>query len=86
MLHHTTMDTPAGPLTIVVSDDGAVRGSGFTSEVDQLLTLSYGLLALEVNLVPRNDASLAFHAGRGYVEVGRLGDEKHLVSMMEKTL
>jgi uncharacterized protein len=46
----------------------------------------YGLLALEVNLVPRNDASLAFHAGRGYVEVGRLGDEQHLVSMMEKGL
>jgi uncharacterized protein len=46
----------------------------------------YGLLALEGNLVPRNDASLAFHAGRGYVEVGRLGDEQHLVSMMEKGL
>jgi predicted GNAT superfamily acetyltransferase len=46
----------------------------------------YGLLALEVNLVPRNDASLAFHAGRGYVEVGRLGDEQHLVSLMEKGL
>jgi methylated-DNA-[protein]-cysteine S-methyltransferase len=39
MLHHTTMDTPAGPLTIVVGDDGAVRGSGFTSEVDELLSL-----------------------------------------------
>jgi methylated-DNA-[protein]-cysteine S-methyltransferase len=45
MLHHTTMDTPAGPLTIVVSDDGAVRGSGFTSEVDEVLTLIHpGLL------------------------------------------
>ena len=46
----------------------------------------YGRLALEVNLVPRNDVSLAFHAGRGYVEVGRLGDDEHLVSLMEKTL
>jgi predicted GNAT superfamily acetyltransferase len=46
----------------------------------------YGRLALEVNLVPRNDASLAFHESRGYVEVGRLGDEQHLVTMMEKTL
>jgi uncharacterized protein len=46
----------------------------------------YGLLALEVNLVPRNDASLAFHAARGYVEVGRTGDEQHLVSMREKAL
>jgi uncharacterized protein len=25
----------------------------------------------EVNVRPRNDASLAFHAARGYVEVGR---------------
>jgi hypothetical protein len=46
----------------------------------------YGLMTLEVNLVPRNDASLAFHAARGYVEVGRLGDEAHLVSLMEKPL
>lgn len=46
----------------------------------------YGRLALEVNLLPRNDASLAFHARRGYVEVGQLGDEAHLVSMMEKQL
>jgi hypothetical protein len=44
----------------------------------------YGRLALEVNLLPRNDASLAFHARRGYVEVGQTGDPTHLVSMMEK--
>lgn len=44
-----------------------------------------GRLGLEVNLVPRNDVSLAFHAARGYVEVGRLGDDAHLVSLMEKT-
>jgi uncharacterized protein len=35
--------------------------------------------------VPRNDASLAFHRARGYVEVGQLGDEDHLVSLLEKT-
>ncbi len=46
----------------------------------------YGRLALEVNLVPRNDASLAFHDRRGYAEVGRLGDASHLVSMREKQL
>jgi predicted GNAT superfamily acetyltransferase len=39
-----------------------------------------------VNLVPRNDASLAFHARRGYVEVGRLGEDDHVVSLMEKSL
>ena len=46
---------------------------------------AYGRMTLEVNLVPRNDASLAFHAARGYVEVGRLGSEEdHLVSLMER--
>jgi uncharacterized protein len=60
-------------------------GTFVYDEIEQVAA-PYGLLALEVNLVPRNDASLAFHAGRGYVEVGRLGDEQHLVSMMEKGL
>jgi predicted GNAT superfamily acetyltransferase len=47
---------------------------------------SYGRMCLEVNLIPRNDASLAFHAARGYVELDRLGDDEHLVSLMEKPL
>ena len=47
---------------------------------------AYDRMALEVNLVPRNDASLAFHQRRGYVEVGRLGDDAHLVSLQEKLL
>jgi uncharacterized protein len=46
----------------------------------------YGRMTLEVNLVPRNEASLAFHERRGYAEVGRLGDQEHLVSLMEKPL
>ena len=46
----------------------------------------YDRLALEVNLVPRNDVSLAFHDRRGFREVGRLGDETHLVSLMAKDL
>jgi predicted GNAT superfamily acetyltransferase len=46
----------------------------------------YQRLDLEVNLVPRNEVSLAFHARRGYVEVGRLGDEDHVVSLLEKPL
>ncbi len=63
------------------------RGLGtFVYDEIERVAAPYGRLALEVNLVPRNDASLAFHEGRGYVEVGRLGDEDHLVSMMEKTL
>jgi predicted GNAT superfamily acetyltransferase len=54
-------------------------------EIESLAS-AYGRMTLEVNLVPRNDPSLAFHAARGYVEVGRLGDPQHLVSMMEKAL
>jgi uncharacterized protein len=52
----------------------------------ELVAAGYGRMALEVNLVPRNDASLAFHAGRGYAEVGRIGDDEHLVSLLEKEL
>ena len=43
-------------------------------------------MALEVNLVPPNPASLAFHLRRGYAEVGRLGDEDHLVVLLTKEL
>jgi len=46
----------------------------------------YRRMVLEVNLVPENGPSLAFHRARGYVEVGRLGDEEHLVALMEKQL
>jgi predicted GNAT superfamily acetyltransferase len=45
------------------------------------------VFALEVNLQPRNDASLAFHASLGFVEVGqREGDDDKLVSMQIKPL
>ena len=47
---------------------------------------AYGVMTLEVNLVPRNEASLVFHARRGYAEVGQLGDDQHLVSLMEKRM
>jgi len=46
----------------------------------------YDRLALEVNLQPRNDISLAFHAARGFAEVGRRGDETKLTSLMAKDL
>ena len=59
---------------------------GFVYDEIERVAAPYGRLSLEVNLVPRNDASLAFHAARGYVEVGRTGDERHLVSMREKPL
>jgi predicted GNAT superfamily acetyltransferase len=48
---------------------------------------SFGRMVCEVNLLPRNDVSLAFHAARGYGEVGQLahGEEK-LVSLLSKEL
>jgi methylated-DNA-[protein]-cysteine S-methyltransferase len=39
MLHYHTMETPVGPLTVVLSDAGAVRASGFTADVGDLLPL-----------------------------------------------
>jgi uncharacterized protein len=72
----------------IVLDEGFRRrglGGHVYDELERVAA-PYTRLALEVNLVPRNDASLAFHAARGYREVGRLGDDGHLVSLMEKPL
>ena len=72
---------------IVLADEHRRQGLGtFVYDEVERAARRYGRLALEVNLVPRNDASLAFHDRRGYVEVGRLGDHDHLVAMMEKQL
>jgi uncharacterized protein len=48
---------------------------------------SFGRMVCEVNVVPRNETSLAFHASRGYEEIGRL--EHHpekVVALMSKEL
>jgi uncharacterized protein len=69
--------------------DESFRRRGLAGIVyDELETVAkrYGRMTLEVNLVPRNEASLAFHERRRYAEVGRLGDQEHLVSLMEKPL
>ena len=72
---------------IVLADSHRRRGLGtFVYDEIERVARAYGRLALEVNLVPRNDVSLSFHDRRGYVEVGRLGDEAHLVALMEKRL
>jgi hypothetical protein len=69
--------------------DASVRRRGVAGRVyDELeaVAAAYGRMALEVNLEPRNDGSLAFHAQRGYAEVGRLGEPGHLVSLLVKEL
>ncbi len=60
-----------------VAFDVAARGQGLGTllyaEVDRLMVEAgtAGHLALEVNLDPPNDGSLAFHARRGFTEVGQ---------------
>ena len=72
---------------IVLHEHFRRRGlGGFVYDEIESIAAPYQRLDLEVNLVPRNDASLAFHARRGYVEVGRLGQDDHVVSLMEKSL
>ncbi|HSE72381.1 MAG TPA: GNAT family N-acetyltransferase [Nocardioidaceae bacterium] len=72
---------------IVLDDRFRRRGlGGFVYGEMEQRAKEFGRLALEVNLEPRNDASLAFHSARGYTEVGRLGDDGHLVSLMVKEL
>jgi predicted GNAT superfamily acetyltransferase len=72
---------------IVLDERVRRRGLGtFVYDELEKVAAAYGRMTLEVNLEPRNHVSLAFHARRGYVEVGRLGDEGHLVSLMEKSL
>jgi predicted GNAT superfamily acetyltransferase len=71
----------------VVIDEG-FRRRGLGSQVYDELESSCGrpLFALEVNLDPPNDASLAFHRARGFVEVGQRVSGGHLVSLFLKTL
>lgn len=44
------------------------------------------VMCLEVNLDPPNQPSLAFHARRGYAEVGRADSNGHVVSLLAKDL
>ena len=39
MLRHSTMDTPAGPFTVITTAAGTVRAAGFTTDVPELLRL-----------------------------------------------
>jgi uncharacterized protein len=72
---------------VVVAPSMRRRGvGGAVYDLVEAVASAYGHLALEVNLVPRNEPSLAFHAARGFVEVGRLGDATHLVSLQTKPL
>jgi uncharacterized protein len=69
--------------------DPAARGRGLGRELYEHVerTTEAPWFCLEVNLRPRNDDSLAFHAALGFVEVGQQEtDYGALVSMQAKRL
>lgn len=72
---------------IVIATPFRRRGLGrFVYDELESAAMPHGRMTLEVNVDPPNEGSLAFHAGRGYVEVGRLGDPGHVVALMVKEL
>ncbi|MBN9791098.1 MULTISPECIES: methylated-DNA--[protein]-cysteine S-methyltransferase [unclassified Pseudonocardia] len=63
----STQDTPAGPFTAVVDDDGHVLASGWTASVDELLALVHRSLApatvVEGDLGTVGEAVERYHGG-----------------------
>ena len=62
----STVDSPAGPLTIIVDDDGAVLASGFTPTVETLLPLVHRKLRDEPRT--RADVGTATEAVAAYFD------------------
>jgi uncharacterized protein len=73
-----------------IAVDASLRRRGVGAQLYDAMedaAASFGRMVCEVNLVPRNDVSLAFHAARGYVEVGQLAHgEQKLVALLSKEL
>ncbi|MEV0727577.1 methylated-DNA--[protein]-cysteine S-methyltransferase [Polymorphospora sp. NPDC050346] len=65
-MNSSTIDTPAGPLTILASPDGAVRAAGFTTDVPALLALVHPDLRAEPR--PRPDLGPVTAAVRAYLD------------------
>lgn len=65
-MNSTTIDTPAGPLTILASADGAVRAAGFTADVAALLALVHP--ALRAQPRPRPDLGPVTTAVLAYLD------------------
>lgn len=73
---------------IAVAETHRRRGLGaLLYEGMEDAALPFGRMVCDVNVRPRNDASLAFHAARGYEDVGRLQHgEVKTVALMSKEL
>ncbi len=71
---------------IVVHEDFRRQGLGRLTydRLEARTAERAALLALEVNSDPPNPVSLAFHAGRGYQQVGEREFDGHRVAMMVK--
>jgi predicted GNAT superfamily acetyltransferase len=73
---------------IAVADSARRKGLGAALyDAMEAAAAPFERMVCDVNIEPRNDASLAFHAARGYREVGELahGDLK-TVALMSKEL
>ena len=71
----------------IVLHERARRRGLATAVYDELeATAGTGLFALEVNLDPPNEASLAFHRGRGFTQVHDHVAGGHRVALMVKQL
>ena len=71
---------------IVIHEDFQRRGLGSFAYDELEGSCGRPILALEVNIDPPNEPSLAFHRARGYTEVGQSDASGHLVSLMVKQL
>lgn len=65
-LHSSSLDTPAGPLTILADPDGAVHAAGFTTDVDALHALVHPRLRRPVRV--RTDLGPVTSAVRCYLD------------------
>jgi methylated-DNA-[protein]-cysteine S-methyltransferase len=66
MMQHSTVDTPAGPFTYIVSAGGAVRASGFTTDVGALLSVVHPELREQAR--PAADAGAIGAVVRSYLD------------------
>ena len=65
-MNSTTLTTPAGPLTILATDEGVVRAAGFTTSVEELLSLVHP--ALREPTRPRPDLGPVTDAVMSYLD------------------
>src|SRR5690606_4263291 len=74
---------------IAVADRARRRGIAsalYDAAEDRARATGRAEVTCEVNVVPRNEVSLRFHAARGFVEVGQQDVDDHRVSLLAKPL